>query len=95
MQAYRLHDERRRGADGHTLERVDDHEPRADLVDGERLERVLQRTEPLQPAEDGRDVVQVHEEAGVRHLVQRCERRYQDRDATVAEEAGEEEVLRE
>ena len=90
---HRLHDQRRRDVDGHALERVLDHQPRADLVHGERLERVLERAEPLEPPQDRGDGVQVHEEPCKRHLVERRQRGDQDRDAAVAEQAGEQEVL--
>ena len=90
---YDSHDQARGDIDRHALQRVLDHQPGPDLVHGERLERVLQRAQPLQPAKHGRDVVQVHEEARVRHLVQRGERGDEDRDAAVTEEACEQEVL--
>lgn len=91
--AYRLHDQRRGHIHRDALERVHDHQPRADFVDRQRLERVLERADPLQPPQNWRDVVQVHEEARIRHLVQRRQRGQEDRDAAVAEQACEEEVL--
>ena len=58
---HQLHDQLRGDVDGHARERVLNHQSRADFVDGERFEAVLEDTEVLQPAEDGRDVTEVHD----------------------------------
>ena len=48
----------------------------------------------MEPAQDGRDGVEMHEETGIRHLVKCSQGTQQNGDTTVAEQACEEEVLR-
>lgn len=90
---YSVHNQHRRHVDRHTLELVDNHQARVDLVHRERLQAVLQHREPLQPPDDGRYGVEVDEEACKRHLVQCGEGREEDGDPAIGEEGTEEEIL--
>lgn len=83
--AYQLHDEARGHIDRDTLQRIGDHQPAIDLVHGERLQAVFQWTKPLEPSKHRWDVLQMHEEARERHLVQPSERTQEDSDASVSE----------
>ena len=70
------------------------HEARADFVDRERLQGGLQEAKPLQPAQHRKNVVQMHEEARICHLIEGRQGGDQNDDIAVAEQTGKEEVLR-
>lgn len=93
MPTHEIHDEGRGNVHGHALQHVLYLKPRVDLVHGQRLERVLERTHPLQPAEHLRNRVEVDEEARESHLVQARYRADEDREAAVRYGRAEEEIL--
>lgn len=75
------------------MKRILDHQSSSDFIDRERLQRILERANPLQPPKDRGDIVQVDEETGECHLIQCGESGEEDGDATVTKETGEQEVL--
>lgn len=88
----RVHDDLCADGYARTGERVLDHEPRVDLVDRQRLERVLERREPLEPLQDGRDRREVDEEACEGHLEEDDDGRDEDGGPGVVDDGREEEV---
>ena len=88
-----MHNQRGRDTDRNALKRILNHQPRVYLVNRKRFKKILEGTDPLQPPQHGRDIVQVHKEASKRHLIQTGQSTEQNRNTPVLEESPKKKVL--
>jgi len=90
---YSVHNQRSRDADRNALKRILNHQPRVDFINCKALKEILERTDPLQPPQHRRDIVQMHKEPGKGHLIQTRQGTEQNRNTPVLEERPKKKVL--